>query len=933
MPAPGCPAVPALCYDPAVTPIRRQYLDVKRRFPNAIVFFRLGDFYETFDDDAKLCARELDLVLTSRPLGKHVRVPMAGIPYHAANTYLARLIAHGYRVAVCDQIGEPAPGKGLVERQVTRVVTPGTVLTDDLLRGAQANYLTALVPGDGARGLAYVEVTTGEFVTAQLAPDEAAAEIARLRPAELLLPEGCEVPEGFTATVTPADPRCLEPEWAAERLREHFGAATLDAFGCGRLPLAIAAAAAIVAYLAETQPAACAQLTGLRTQDLSRCMALDAHTRRNLEIFEAGPDGARGASLLGVIDRTKTAMGARLLRARLGQPLRDPTAINERLDAVAVFVDDGIARAAARERLARVPDLERLLARAVTGHASPRDLLGIRRGLEEAAALADELRSALQVPGPEPAPTDERGAPGAKPLTGPPRGSRGPDRPSRGWGTARAPQVQITAWLADLGPQSSELVALIAAALADDAPASLEQGGVIRPGFSPELDELRALQRDARRVLADLERAERERTGIRSLKVGYNKVFGYYIEVSNAHQALVPADYQRRQTLTGAERYVTPDLKEYESRLLGAAERTAALEADLFRRVCAQAAAHAPCVRAVAAALAEIDVAAALADLAVERGYCRPMVDEGDRISIRAGRHPVVEQVLPPGAFVPNDADLSAEEQIVILTGPNMAGKSTYLRQVALIVLLAQAGCYVPAAAAHIGVADRIFTRIGAHDDLAAGTSTFMVEMVETAHILHHATPRSLVILDEVGRGTSTYDGLSIARAVVEHLHNRREGAARTLFATHYHELTALAGALPRVRNATVAVTEQDGEVVFLHRIVPGGADRSYGIHVAQLAGLPRAVVSRANELLAELESRRDGAARPGAGRRRGPSPAQLPLFGLPDPLVEELAALDVDSLSPLEALTKLYDLRERARQALGRGGHAPQREPPSRVP
>ena len=883
-----------------MTPIRRQYLDVKRRFPNAIVFFRLGDFYETFDDDARLCARELDLVLTSRPLGKQERVPMAGIPYHAVSTYLQRLISRGYRVAICDQIGDPATAKGLVERQVTRVVTPGTVLTDDLLRGSGANYLAAVVPGDTACGLAYVDVSTGEFVTAQLAPDALAAELARLQPAELLVPEGRELPNeatgnGQRATGTdtalfPApvvrcplpvarlDPRCLDPEWAAERLREHFRAASLDAYGCARLPLAVCAAAAIVAYLAETQPAACVQVAGLRTLDLSAYMTLDAQTRRNLELFETGPDGGKTTSLLGVLNRTKTPMGARLLRARLGQPLRDPTAINARLDAVEHFVRHGIEREQVRERLARVPDLERLLARTVTGAASPRDLLGLRRGLETGFELGESLV-----------------------------GARLPDAGNAERGTRNA--------------ELDEAVALIAAAVADDAPASLEQGGVIRAGFSGELDELRAVSRDARRVLAELERAERERTGIRSLKVGFNKVFGYYIEVSNAHQSLVPADYQRRQTLTGAERYVTPELKEYESRVLGAEERIAALEADLFRRICAQVAAHAGPIRAAAAALAELDVAAALADLAVERDYCRPEVDEGDRISIREGRHPVVEQMLPPGSFVPNDTELSSQEQIVVLTGPNMAGKSTYLRQVALIVLLAQAGCYVPAATARIGAVDRIFTRIGAHDDLAAGSSTFMVEMVETAHILYHATPRSLVILDEVGRGTSTYDGLSIARAVVEYLHNRREVAAKTLFATHYHELTALASSLPRVRNACVAVAERDGDVVFLRRIVPGGsADRSYGIHVAQLAGLPRPVVSRAAELLHELEERsRDGQRATGngeRGRRRpgGPPAAQLPLFGTRPPLLDELAGLDVDAMTPLEALTRLYELRERAR-------------------
>jgi DNA mismatch repair protein MutS len=858
-----CPRQPALWYHPAVTPIRRQYLDVKRRFPHAIVFFRLGDFYETFDDDARLCARELDLVLTSRPLGKDARVPMAGIPFHAVNSYLARLIARGHRVAICDQIGEPSPGRGLVERKVTRVITPGTVLTDDLLRGTQANYLAALIPNGRSAGLAWVDVSTGEFVTAEIPADALPAELARIQPAELLMPDGTDPPEGCDATLSVADERCGEVEWSSQRLMEHFGVASLEAFGCARLSGAVCAAAAVLVYLQDTQPAAVAHVTGLRTHDTDSVMVLDAQTRRNLELFEGARGAGRAGTLLSAVDRTRTALGARLLRARLGQPLRDVEAINRRLGAVESFVGEGVNRVAVRERLGRIPDLERLLGRTVAGAASPRDLLGLHRGLAEVGALREQLGCSPSLPA---------------------------------------------------IPACDDAAALIAAAIAEDAPASLDQGGVIRGGFSEEMDGLRALSRDARAVLAEMERAERERTGIRSLKVGYNRVFGYYIEVSHVHAALVPDDYQRRQTLTGAERYVTPELKEYESRVLGAQERIAALESDLFRRVCTEVAAHAPVIRTAAAAIAEIDVASALAEIAVEQRYCRPAIDDGERISIRAGRHPVVEQTLPPDSFVPNDTELSADEQIIVLTGPNMAGKSTYLRQVAQIVLLAQAGCFVPAEQARIGLVDRIFTRIGAQDDLAAGNSTFMVEMVETAQILHHATRRSLVILDEVGRGTSTYDGLSIARAVVEHLHNRREAAARTLFATHYHELTSLARSLPRVRNASVAVAEQDGEVVFLRRIVPGGADRSYGIHVAQLAGLPRAVVHRATELLSELEAKGANGSRP--AKRRGPPPEQMPLFGVRDPLLDELASLDIDALTPLEALTRLYELRERARGA-----------------
>ncbi len=845
-----------------MTPIRRQYLDIKRQYPDTIVFFRLGDFYETFDDDARLCARVLDLVLTSRPLGKDLRVPMAGIPHHAATTYLARLIARGYRVAIAEQVGEPG-GKGLVERAVSRVVTPGTLLTDDLLRGPAANYLAALLPGDGATGLAYADISTGEFVTAQLAPDAAAAEIARLGPAEVLAPAEADIPLPVAAARTACDPRVLHPAWADERLREQFGVASLEGFGCARLPLALAAAAAIVAYLATTQRDALRGLTELRTADPDTVMSLDAATCRNLELFPAARGEAGGACLLAAIDRTRTAMGGRLLRDRLGRPLREPRAIDARLDAVQTFVDAPLLREQVRTDLTGAPDLERLIGRVVAGVASPRDLVGLSRGVERATAIRDRLRDCPALP---------------------------------------------------LVTDCSGVRAEVEAVIAENAPATVEQGGVIRAGHDATLDELRATAAGARQALAEMERTERARTGIRSLRIGFNRVFGYYIEAGTAYQGQVPEEYQRRQTLAGVERYITPQLKEFEAKVLGADERIAALEADLFRGLCLRLQAYASDVRAAAAALAEIDVAAGLAEVAAEQHYCRPAVDSSDAIAIRDGRHPVVEQVLLPGTFVANDTTLSADEQIVVVTGPNMAGKSTFLRQTALIVLMAQAGCYVPASAARIGVADRIFTRIGAQDDLAGGSSTFMVEMVETAFILRHATPRSLVILDEVGRGTSTYDGLSIARAVVEYLHGRAGQAARTLFATHYHELTALAAALPRVRNVTVAVTEQDGQVVFLRRIIPGGADRSYGIHVAQLAGIPLPVVSRATELLAELEADRPRG--PATAVRRKPPPAQLPLFAEPDPLRETLAALDVDSMTPLDAITRLYELRAQARRA-----------------
>ncbi|MHB8577165.1 MAG: DNA mismatch repair protein MutS, partial [Dehalococcoidia bacterium] len=629
-------------------------------------------------------------------------------------------------------------------------------------------------------------------------------------------------------------------------------------------------------YLQENQPAVVSQIAQLATLDGAAWMTLDPQTQRNLELFGGGQRGGRSGggnkegSLLAAIDKTRTPMGARLLRQRLGRPLLSAEAIVARLEAVSWFFERGSLRTRLHGVLGRAGDLERLVTRAGAGSASPRDLANLRRGLESAERVRELL--------------------------------------SQEDATLPLPAV----------PRTEEVACLISAALADE-PGSIEQGNVIRAGFSTELDELRGLTRNARQFLADLEMRERDRTGIRSLKVGYNRVFGYFIEVSNAAAGSVPADYQRRQTLVGAERYITPELKEYETRILTAQERMETLEADLFHRLCRQVSGEAERIRTAAAALAKIDVAAGLAETAAVNGYCRPVVDDGDTIEIHEGRHPVVEQMLPAGNFVPNGVCLDSHDaQIIVLTGPNMAGKSTYLRQVALIALLAQIGSFVPARAARIGIVDRIFTRVGAQDDLAAGNSTFMVEMVETAQILNHCTPRSLVILDEVGRGTSTYDGLSIARAIVEYLHNRQQSAARTLFATHYHELTQLAATLPRVKNFTIAVGEENGTVVFLRTIVPGGADRSYGIHVAQLAGLPRAVVQRAEEILAELEAGRTQTATRTPHRRNQHTREglQLSLLGGPADLTEELAALDVDALTPLEAIRRLYELRERARSS-----------------
>ncbi len=852
------------------TPLWDQYLAIKRGYPHAIVLFRLGDFYETFQEDARVCARELEITLTTKVLGKNLRVPLAGIPHHALDGYLAKLIGKGYKVAVCEQMADPATVKGLVPREVTRVVTPGTVLDERLLDGCSNNYLAAVVADGERAGLAYIDVSTGQFVTSQVAAADLPDELLGLRPREVLLAGALPpLPSLASASTSDLGGDALDDELATEDLLRHFGARSLEGYGCAHQPLAICAAAAILRYLSENQPGVLSQVSQLSTSDGAAWMTLDPQTQRNLELFEAGRGGGRDGSLLATLDRTGTPMGARLLRQRLGHPLVHVEEITARLDAVEWFHAHGPLRGRLLAILARAGDIERLVTRCGAGSAGPRDLLLLRRGLEQIEAA----RSLF---------ADE----GANPCL---------------------PAIRSVA----------EPAALIAAALADE-PGTVESGTAIRSGHSPDLDRLRSISRNARQFLADLEQKERGRTGIKGLKVGFNRVFGYFIEISNAHAGALPDDYQRRQTLVGAERYITPDLKEYENQVLDAQEKMEALEGDLFRTLCAQMAGYGGQIREAAAALAETDLAAGLAEVAALSGYCRPEVDEAGVIDVLDGRHPVIERILTAGAFVPNDVHLSnQEDQIIVLTGPNMAGKSTYLRQVALIVLMAQMGSFVPARSARIGVVDRIFTRVGAQDDLAAGNSTFMVEMVETAQILNHCTPRSLIVLDEVGRGTSTYDGLSIARAVVEYLHNRESSAARTLFATHYHELTQLALTLPRVCNYTVAVGEENGEVMFLRTIVPGGADKSYGIHVAQLAGIPRAVVQRAQEILAQLEAHAAGSDRDGrrGGVREG---LQLSLLTAPAPLIGEIAEMDVDSLSPLDAIRTLYELRERARSSGG---------------
>ena len=881
-----------------VVPLRQQYLQIKARYPDTILFFRLGDFYETFDEDAKTASDVLDIVLTGREMGKDLRVPMAGIPYHAADGYIARLIAAGHKIAVCEQIGEPTKGRGLVERDVTRVITPGTVIDPEMLDARQNNDIVAVVVEGNRAGVAYADITTGEFRTTQLAADEpeelllaVGRELLRLHTAEVVLPADLTdalplpmaswLPE--SASLSKSETWRWQVDRAADALMRHFAVDSLDGFGCAGKPLATRAAGGLLQYLEETQLTGLNQVTALATYSIDGYMTLDAQTQRNLELTES-QRGDRRHSLIAVLDQTKTPMGARLLRRWVSQPLLDLDELSTRLDGVESLVGDPATRASLRDRLHAVKDIERIVNRARNGIANPRDLGTLRDTL---AALAGIGPLAEQV--------------------------------------AHAQPV----------PAHADLAQLLGDALVDDPPVSFGKAQVIKGGFASDLDGYRAKASEAREWIANLERTERDRTGIKSLKVGYNRVFGYYIEITTAALAsadrdrmargedgsALPEDYLPKQSLTNATRYFTPQLKEYETLVLNAEETLSSMEQDVFARVVRQVADQASKLLSTAAAIAWLDVIAALADVAATNNYTRPALDEGTVIEIEAGRHPVLETTLPAGEFVPNDAHLDAdEEQIVILTGPNMAGKSSWLRQVALITLMAQIGSFVPAARARVGLVDRIFTRIGAQDDIATGQSTFMVEMLETANILHHATPRSLVVLDEIGRGTSTYDGLAIARAIVEHLHNASHLGCKTLFATHYHELTELEQVLPRVRALRMDVLEEGDQVIFLRQVVPGGADRSYGIHVAQLAGLPKAIVRRASEILEDLEDRGQGDQQPGKRRAAMSQPVpqdapqlQLTFFNEESPVVGRLRGLDVESLSPLEALNLLYELKRDA--------------------
>ena len=890
------------------TPLMRQYYAIKERHPQALLLFRMGDFYETFDEDAKTVSRILGITLTTRNNGKSEDVPMAGFPHHAVDSHLPKLIRSGLRVAICEQVEDASESSGkVVDRDVVEVVTPGVSFRDQLLNPKQSNFLAAIHFGTGRDkdriGFAFIDATTGEFQVTEAELDRLDDLIQTVSPAEVIIDKRRRdrldaALRNQPFTVTPQEDWVFTHDFGYQELLDHFETHSLKGFGVDDLDLGLVAAGAALHYLGETQKGKVPHVRQIRRFSGEEHMALDPQTKRNLELVDSIQSDASGpeGTLVGILDDTQTPMGGRRLRAWLLRPLRDVEQIHWRLDAVDTLFQDRTLREDLREQLQQVGDLERLAAKVATGRATPSDLIAIKLTLRQMPAIKSLLED-----------TD--------------------------CDTLSAIEERLT-----LCP---DVVDRIQNALVDDPPAKISEGGLIRDGYSDELDELRTIASDGKEWLSTLEKEESERTNIPSLKVGFNKVFGYYIEVTNTHAEKVPDDYVRKQTLVNSERYITPELKEMEEKILTAEEKMEQLEHELFNELRMVVAEHTGTLQRNAGLLARLDCFAALAAVADTHDYVRPKVDDSLTLDIEEGRHPVVEQTLPPGdPFVPNDVAVDPDDdQILIITGPNMAGKSVALRQVGLITLLAQVGSFVPADAAHVGVVDRIFTRVGASDNLAAGESTFLVEMNEAANILNNATSRSLILLDEVGRGTSTFDGLSIAWAIVEYLHERPEVAARTLFATHYHELNAMADRLERVRNFRIQVAEHEGEIVFLRKLIPGGADHSYGIEVARMAGLPETVIARAHEVLHHLESQElkvggatDGEADDapeqsgdGIAAKKGDADAvpsldesqagQMHLFGGADPVGEELkeklSGIDPNRITPVEALMKLAELKD----------------------
>ena len=859
------------------TPMMQQYHRLKDELPDCILFFRLGDFYEMFNEDARTASRELDLALTTRDRTRppEEQTPMCGVPYHAYESYVAKLLAKGYKVAICEQMEDPAQAKGLVQRDILRIITPGTVVEQSMLEERKPNYLAAACLGPEGGVVSFADLSTGEFLAAEFPGPEAGEhlvnELVRYAPSEVLLNEAAAADDGIRSLLLKRM-KCMcqtadffGTEESEGYFRQHFGASEHDS------PALRGAAGALLTYLHRTQKTELSYIDTLTRYSAGHYMELDWQTRRNLELTETLRAGEKRGSLLWVLDRTRTAMGGRLLRAWIGKPLLSPALIKRRLNAVSELADNAFLRGEARESLRQVGDMERLISRVVYGSAGARDLNAL-------AASAEVL-------------------PALKQLLSP----------------MKSAFLREIAAMDDLALMRGKIAEIIG----DDPPVTVREGGMIRRGYSPEVDRLRELTENARGAVAAIEQKERERTGVKKLRVGYNKVFGYYIEMPRSQSETVPEDYIRKQTLVNGERFVTEELKNLESQLLTARDRLGELEYRIFKDLSDRVAAMAPVIRETAESVAALDALCSLAEAAVKNNYCMPEVDVSGVVDIRDGRHPVVEQMLTDGIFVANDARLDADgDRALIITGPNMAGKSTYMRQTALIVLMAQIGSFVPARSAHVGIADRIFTRIGASDDLASGQSTFMVEMMEVASILKNATKNSLIILDEVGRGTSTYDGMSIARAVLEYCADPRRLGARTMFATHYHELTELENTLPGVKNLNTAVKKRGEDVIFLRRIVPGGADRSYGVEVARLAGVPDTVIRRAKAVLLALEKHALPAAAEAAEEEELPEEPQLTLGNLgAEKALDRLRDIDINTLTPLEAMNILFELKKLLRE------------------
>ena len=860
-----------------------QYSRSKKENKDAVLLFHLGDFYEMFFEDAEIASKVLHIALTSRK-NRAGKIPMAGIPCHAAQSYIARLIRAGHKVAICEQVEDPKLAKGIVRRETTRIITPGTILDSPLLEEKSNNYIVAISMDDGKFGIAVSDISTGEFRVTELSGEEAiTGELTRLSPRECLLPEKLSKDKHFAGlieqlgiVVTVVEDWKFLYDSAYRVLTSLLHTQSLDGFGVEGKTAAVGSAGAMISYLEETQKTTLSHINKMTVYSVSEFMVIDRTTQRNLELV-SNLSGGKEGTLLQVLDKTVTAMGGRILRQWMLQPLLNVREIRKRQEAVGEFVENISTRRSLGKALSRVNDIERLISRIVCKTANARDLIALRDSLQQVGPITEELKALNS--------------------------------------------ELLTKFFKGL-PDPEEIIQLIGKAILDEPPLSLRDGGLIKDGFNNELDELHSASRDGKGWIANLQAKEIERTGINSLKVRYNKIFGYYIEVTKSNLRLVPSDYTRKQTLTNCERFITPELKDYESRILNAKERIEELEYEIFTQVRQEVSAKVREIQTIAHALGTLDVLISLAEIAVSNGYSRPSVDEDDEIIITEGRHPVLEQILGTGNLIPNDIRIDCREnRILIITGPNMAGKSTYIRQIALLVLMAQMGGFIPAKNAKIGVVDRIFTRVGATDELMRGRSTFMVEMNDTANILNNASRRSLIILDEIGRGTSTFDGVSIAWAVAEYIHNHSEVSAKTLFATHFHELTALALTLEGVKNYNVAVREWNDEVIFLRKVVPGGSDRSYGIHVAQLAGLPVEVIERAKEILAQLEEGSyDSSGKPRLARSGKKSQEQLSLFAHPEthPAVEELRKLEIDKFTPIDALNKLNDLKKKVEEKGG---------------